>query len=141
MINNTTKQILSLDQKSTKELNEMYVKLYCEKPNVRSKSHLIRKIAYRLQELEYGFLPDKYVKKLEKLTDEFEKGKCFVTKKFFKPTHGTKIKRIYNGVNYEVEATDTGFIFEGQQYRSLSAIARKITGTRWNGLRFFGVKK
>jgi hypothetical protein len=86
-------------------------------------------------------LSEKYGKKLERLTDEFEKGKCFAAKKFFKPTHGTRIKRTYNGVNYEVETTQNGFVFEGLQYKSLSALANEITGHKTNGLKFFGVKK
>jgi endonuclease YncB( thermonuclease family) len=94
-----------------------------------------------LQELEYGFLSEKSSKKLEKLTDDLEKGKEFATQKYFKPTSGTKLRRLYNGIDYEVEAVENGFIFEGQQYKSLSAIANKITGTHWNGLKFFGLKK
>jgi tRNA A37 threonylcarbamoyltransferase TsaD len=93
MDNNLMKQILNLEKKSFKGLKEMYEKLYCECASTNSKSQLIRKIAYRLQELKYGFLSEKHDQKLERMTDEFEKGKCFAAKKFFKPTHGTRIKR------------------------------------------------
>lgn len=141
MNNNTIKQILSLNDESLKELKNIYARLYCQKTTLTSKQQLIQKIAYRMQELEYGFLSDKHSKKLAKLTDDLEKGKLFADNKCFKPTRGTIIKKSHNGNEYEVEAVESGFIFEGQQYKSLSAIARKITGTRWNGLRFFGIRK
>jgi hypothetical protein len=141
MINNTTKQILSLDQKSTKELIEMYVKLYCEKPNVRSKSQLIRKIAYRLQELEYDFLPDKYVKKLEFYADQMSKGKSFCKMEHFKPINGTRICKEYKGITYEVETVPEGFLCNGFVYKSLSALATKITGNRTNGPLFFKARR
>ena len=54
---------------------------------------------------------------------------------------GTRLIRQWQGVSYQVTVRDHGFEYEGQEYRSLSAIARKITGTAWNGLVFFGVKK
>jgi hypothetical protein len=141
MINNTTKQILSLDQKSTKELNEMYVKLYCEAPNVRSKSQLIRKIAYKLQELEYGFLPDKYVKKLEFYANQMSKGKSFCKMEQFKPINGTRICKEYKGITYEVETVQEGFLCNGFVYKSLSALATKITGNRTNGPLFFKARR
>lgn len=54
---------------------------------------------------------------------------------------GTKFIRSYKGIKYEVEVTQKGFIYKGKIYKSLSAIARLITGTQWNGKLFFGVIK
>ena len=73
--------------------------------------------------------------------DYMKKGKQFGDVSYFKPCNGTRLSREYNGALYEVESVEKGFIFEGQIYKSLSAVARKITGTQWNGLKFFGVKK
>ena len=54
---------------------------------------------------------------------------------------GTKLYRVYRGKQYEVTIVrDKEFVFNGETYKSLSAIARKITGMRWNGKQFFGVK-
>ena len=54
---------------------------------------------------------------------------------------GTKLFRVYRGKQYEVTIVrDKEFVFNGETYKSLSAIARKITGMRWNGKQFFGVK-
>ena len=54
---------------------------------------------------------------------------------------GTKLIREWQGGRHQVTVLEKGFEYEGSEYRSLSAIARKITGTAWNGLIFFGVKK
>ncbi len=52
---------------------------------------------------------------------------------------GTKFIRSYKGIKYEVEVSEKGFIYNGKIYKSLSAIAKLITGTQWNGKLFFGV--
>ena len=138
------RQIIELETKTTGELKDIYEKLYSKKIYSSakiSKQQLTRKIAYRLQELEYGFLPEKYAKKLDSLADNMKKGKQFKDISYFKPVNGTRLSREYKGVVYEVESAEKGFIFEGQLYNSLSAVARKITGTQWNGLRFFGAVK
>jgi hypothetical protein len=54
---------------------------------------------------------------------------------------GTRLVKAYQGVNHIVEATDEGFLYAGHTYASLSAIAKVITGTHWNGLLFFGLRK
>lgn len=53
---------------------------------------------------------------------------------------GTTLIRQWQNVNYQVKVTNTGFDYAGKSYRSLSAIAKAITGTNWNGRVFFGVK-
>jgi hypothetical protein len=53
---------------------------------------------------------------------------------------GTRLVRSWNGTGYSVLVTEGGFLFEDQTYRSLSHIARAITGARWSGPRFFGLK-
>jgi hypothetical protein len=141
MANDLVQQIIDLEKQSMNDLRSTYEKLYFEKPKMNSKSQLIRQIAYRLQELEYGFLSEQHDKKAQNIADAVEKGRGFANQKYFKPTKGTRLRRTYGGVDHEVETTENGFVYGGLQYKSLSAIARKITGTRWNGLRFFGVCK
>lgn len=55
------------------------------------------------------------------------------------PPPGTRMVREWNGKTHTVEALAQGFLFDGQSYRSLSEIARAITGARWSGPRFFGL--
>ena len=57
------------------------------------------------------------------------------------PMPGTRLKRKYKGHVYEVEVLDKGFAYDGEVYRSLSAIAQAITGSHWNGYLFFGIDK
>ncbi|MEM6464262.1 MAG: DUF2924 domain-containing protein [Pseudomonadota bacterium] len=54
-------------------------------------------------------------------------------------TPGTRLIRQWHGRNHSVDVIEEGFVFEGRTYRSLSAIAREITGARWSGPRFFGL--
>ena len=141
MASSTVKQIAKLETKTLEELREIYGNLYNTEVVPSYKSQLIQKIAYRLQELEYGFLPDKYVKKRQALADSVAKGKKFGEMSYFKPINGTRIMKEYHDVVYEVETTAEGFICRGLFYKSLSALASKITGHKTNGLKFFGVKK
>ncbi|MEP1931361.1 MAG: DUF2924 domain-containing protein [Roseibium sp.] len=55
-------------------------------------------------------------------------------------SEGSHLVRQWNGRTYQVEVLDTGFVMDGKSYRSLSSIAKKITGTNWSGPRFFGLK-
>jgi hypothetical protein len=141
MSNNLIKQIINLEKQSIKYLRSTYEKLYCEKPNTSSKSLLIQQIAYRLQELEYGFLSEKYAKKLDFLANEAAKGKQFEEVSYHKPVNGTRICKEYHDEKYEVESVEGGFVCGGLLYKSLSALASKITGHKTNGLKFFGVRK
>ena len=58
-----------------------------------------------------------------------------------RPVAGTRLIRTYQGVEHTVTVLTDGYEWQGRPYRSLSAIARAITGTRWNGLVFFGIKR
>lgn len=55
-------------------------------------------------------------------------------------SQGTRLIREWQGTVYEVKVTDSGYVWEGQTYKSLSPIATTITGTRWSGPKFFGIK-
>ena len=55
------------------------------------------------------------------------------------PSRGTRLVREWNGALHEVEVLEDGYLWRGARHRSLSAIARAITGTKWSGPRFFGL--
>ena len=57
------------------------------------------------------------------------------------PVIGTRLLREWDGVEHTVTVTKDGYEFEGRLYKSLSAVARTITGTQWNGWRFFGIRE
>jgi hypothetical protein len=135
------KQILSLETKSMQDLREIYTKLYYKKTDSTSKQKLIRDISYRLQELEYGFLSEKHAKRLDSLADDMAKGRSLKEISPAKPINGLRICKEYHGVLYEVETVEDGFICNGLRYKSLSALASKITGNSTNGPKFFGLRK
>jgi len=111
-------------------------------PN-NSRTFLESRLAYRIQELTYGG-PDKQTRRLlDLLADEVE---GTLTRKAQiadprNPVVGTKLIREWDGTAHTVTVLKDGFDWGGQRYKSLSAVARAITGTRWNGYRFFGLRE
>jgi hypothetical protein len=111
-------------------------------PN-NSRTFLESRLAYRIQELIYGG-PDKQTRRLlDLLADEVE---GTLTRKAQiadprNPVVGTKLIREWDGIAHTVTVLKEGFEWGGQRYKSLSAVARAITGTRWNGYRFFGLRE
>jgi hypothetical protein len=106
-----------------------------------SRELLIRAVAYRMQEVALGGLRPEPQRQLRQIAMEL-KQTGGVAKRFrpqLKP--GTRLMREWQGRTYEVVVLDDGFSWQGTQYRSLSAIARKITGTAWSGPLFFGLKQ
>ena len=100
-------------------------------------------IAYRIQELAYGGLKPETLRRLEILGEQYDSDNV-TTRRIrhdAKPVAGTRLVREYQGVEHTVTVLADGYEWEGRPYRSLSAIARAITGTRWNGLVFFGIKR
>jgi hypothetical protein len=107
---------------------------------------LIKHLSWELQAKKYGRLSASAKKKLEKLATELAKNKEISVESIsvspsIEIKAGTKLIREYQGRKYEVTALDKGFEYNNKNYKSLSAIANEITGTRWNGKVFFGVKK
>ena len=104
-------------------------------PLCLTKDILGRMIAYRLQEQALGGLDRQTAKMLDRLA---RGGNAAIElKKRLKP--GTVLLREYQGERHEVTVTPEGYIWRGATFASLSAIASAITGTSWNGRRFFGV--
>lgn len=111
-------------------------------PHVR-KQLLVPLLAYKLQEQSYGGLKPETRRQLEKIAaryrrDPSSKELPFREAQRIKP--GTRLLRQWNGKTYQVTVVEKGFEYDGGCYKSLSVIARKITGTRWSGPLFFGLK-
>ena len=96
----------------------------------------------RIKNLEdqYGSLTPEIQRKIDKLVEHYDKTQ-YVEKenKTLSITDGTKLIREFRGKRYSVTVIANGFEYNGRKYKSLSAIANEITGTRWNGKKFFGV--
>ncbi len=135
-------RIAALKTMSVNDLKAEWRSLFgADAPN-NSKPFLELRLAYRVQELAYGGLKQQTVRLLDALADEVE-GRPIRRSAIpdpRKPIAGTKLLREWDGVEHTVTVLRDGFEFEGRKYKSLSAIARAIAGTRWNGWRFFGLR-
>lgn len=108
-------------------------------PRTASREFLTKNISWQKQAKEEGVNLSKFYKTMEAALARYEVGKRDKPELIVKS--GTKFIRQWHGKAHEVEAAGSSFIYNGGSYKSLSAIARKITGTQWNGKLFFGVKK
>jgi len=125
-----------------RELREEWRRLYKADASLHlSRELLIRAVAYRMQEVALGGLRPEPQHKLRQIAQELnESGQARMPlRPQLKP--GIRLLREWQGRTYEVVVLDDGFSWQGIQYRSLSAIARKITGTAWSGPLFFGLKQ
>jgi hypothetical protein len=130
----------ALADMTKEDLRERFAKLYKKPapPYVR-RSILLLAVGHQLQEAAFGGLDVELARRLTRLDAEFaRRGQVKLPKPpVVKP--GTTLLREWQGVTHTVTVTLTGFIYKDRNYRSLSAIAREITGTQWSGPRFFGV--
>ena len=125
------------------ELKQQWHDLFDGAPPPFSRRHMETRLAYRIQELAYGG-PDKVTRRLlDALADEVDGTHTRKSQigDHRIPVTGTRLIREWDGVEHTVTVTKDGFDWEGRRYKSLSAIARAITGTRWNGYRFFGLRE
>src|SRR6266446_5047010 len=125
-----------------RELREEWRRLYkTDASRHLSRELLIRAVAYRMQEVALGGLRPEPQRQLRQIAMELKH--TGAAAKRFRPQvkPGTRLMREWQGRTYEVVVLDDGLSWQGTQYRSLSAIARKITGTAWSGPLFFGLKQ
>ena len=106
-----------------------------------SRDLLVRAVAYRLQELAFGGLRPEPQRQLRQIAMELKQTGAAKTRPRPQLPSGTRLMREWRGRHYEVMVLDDGFSWQGTHYRSLSAVARTITGTAWSGPLFFGLKE
>ena len=144
--NSVLRQMALLQSMSLEQLKEKWLDLYGGEPPQYKKQFLIKRLAYRIQELFHGGLSEQAKVHLQQAAKEDpvatvnrripqgrKKGETILP--------GTRLVRIWNEQRHEVTVLAEGYEYEGRTFRSLSAIAREITGTRWNGRVFFGLRK
>ena len=136
-------KLTALKDTPTADLRTLWGKLFETEPPRQNRRFLESRLAYRIQELEYGGLKPATIERLEALGKELSGGKVALRRirTDQHPISGTRLIREYQGVEHCVTVLDNGFEYQGRPYKSLSAIARAITGTRWNGWVFFGLRK
>jgi Protein of unknown function (DUF2924) len=121
------------------ELRKEWRRFYRSQPPRLSRDLLVRAIAYRIQELRYGGLSKATRRRLAVLVQTQRSDGEIALEGARKIRAGARLVREWNGRTHTVTVEKEGFTYAGGSYRSLSAIARDITGARWSGPRFFGL--
>ena len=136
-------RLAALKTESTPGLKQQWRNLFDTPPPPYNRRFLESRLAYRIQELAYGGLKPETVARLEALGEQLDGGNIVVrrTRAGDKPIAGTRLIREYQGIEHCVTVGNGGYEWQGRPYGSLSAIARAITGTRWNGWTFFGIRR
>ncbi|MFC7459235.1 DUF2924 domain-containing protein [Hydrogenophaga defluvii] len=135
-------QIAQLPELPMPEIKSLWQRLFGNNVPNHNRQFLERRIAYRLQEVEFrkfdAALLDRNKRRIASL---LETGKIKKRDRDYRPPAGTLLTREYQGIEHRVIVTQDGqYDFQGRMYPSLSMIAREITGTRWSGPLFFGLK-
>jgi hypothetical protein len=157
---NIAKEVAAMRRMTMKDLRERYAEAFGETTNANNRVWLIRRIAWRLQARAEGGLTDRARRRAEDLADEADlrlspppERAAAAPKRTVTavlplrgddrlPPSGSVITRAYKGETLQVKVLDGGaFEFEGATFKSLSAVARKITGQHLNGFHFFKLGK
>jgi hypothetical protein len=124
------------------DLVERWKALYrSDPPKGISRPLLVRAVAYEVQAKRYGSLKPATCRRLQKIVRENAAGDKEDPPAPPRLRPGARLIREWNGVTHVVEVIEGGFVWNGERHRSLSAIARAITGGRWSGPRFFGLPR
>lgn len=135
-------QLAALKTAPIGALKQKWRDLFESEPPPYNRRFLEHRLAYRIQELAYGGLKPETLERLRDLAEELDGGDRKRRRQPLRdrPIAGTRLIREFQGVEHCVTVRDDGYEYEGRPYKSLSAIARAITGTQWNGRVFFGLK-
>jgi hypothetical protein len=134
-------QLAALKAMPVTKLKQKWRDLFDREPPPYNRRFLESRLAYRLQELAYGGLSEETIERLDALADELDgkmpKRRSSLTNR---PITGTRLIREWKGIEHCVTVRTEDFEYQGRPFKSLSAIAKYITGTQWNGHIFFGLK-
>jgi Protein of unknown function (DUF2924) len=136
-------RVAALKTTQTTELKREWRDLFETEPPPYNRRFLESRLAYRIQELAYGGLKPETIARLEAIAEDLDGGDPDRRRRRAaqdRPIAGTRLIREWQGVEHCVTVRDEDFEYQGRPYKSLSAVARAITSTRWNGLIFFGLK-
>lgn len=132
------KRIASL---GLKELQALWLERRGRPTKLQSVEFLRYMLAWEVQAKAYGGLSPGTVRQLRQYHERFERDPSWTPSPILDLKPGTTLTRRWKGTEYRVRVLDDGFEYAGQRYTNLSEIARLITGTRWSGPLFFGLRK
>lgn len=158
---NVGKELAALRRMSASDLRSRYAEVFGETTNTHHKEWLVKRIIYRMQALAEGDLSERARQRAAELANDADlrrrppkspaaKPEATAWTKTAKlptsggsrvPLAGSTITRVYKGETLEVKVLPAGFEYEGEVYKSLSAVAKKITGSHCNGYLFFRLTK
>lgn len=134
-------ELAALATMSPAQLRDRWQRVYREPPPPFAPDLLARGIAYRLQEKVYGKLPTATRREIERLQRQYEKTGEVLTEACATTKPGTVLIREWKQERHHVLILEDGYLYRDRRYSSLSQIANEITGVRWSGPRFFGLRR
>jgi len=148
---NTRAELTRLEGLSVGRLREEYERVWGEPTRSNNRAFLVKRIVWRMQAAAEGDLSERARRRAEEIARDMDLrvrpdagvhrafGETTVRVRPAMPAPGAVIRRVYKGRTLEVTVLRSGVSFEGRVYSSLSALAKEITGSNWNGRLFFGL--
>ncbi|WP_247338416.1 DUF2924 domain-containing protein [Bradyrhizobium sp. CW4] len=135
-------QLAALKNASAAALKARWRELFDTEPPAYNRRFLENRLAYRIQELAYGGLSRDTLDRLKAMARQYadQKPADRKARPMLHPVAGTQLVREWEGIEHCVTVRHSDFEYLGRPYKSLSSVAREITGTKWNGWVFFGLK-
>jgi len=139
-------QLAALERMSMEDLRKRWRELTGSAPPNFNRALLVGRLAYQIQAVAFGGLKPATVARLDALARQIDRGGKGAGKGRFlraakdRPVAGTRLIREWQGVHHSVTVREDGYEYQGRPFKSLSAVARAIAGTRWNGWAFFGLR-
>jgi Protein of unknown function (DUF2924) len=133
-------EIVRLDDLGLDDLRKLCGRIIGAVPTNHGTHLLRRRLAYELQAKALGDLPTDAQRRLKRLHKAFKADPGFTPMPGLGLKPGTVLTRTWHGVLHQVRVTNDGLDYRGERFGSLSEVARRITGTRWSGPLFFGLK-
>ena len=155
---NVAKEVVAMERMTVDQLRTKFAEVFGEATNGRNKQWLIKRIIWRMQANEEGDLSERARRRAMELANDAdlrvtaprerktENSSATVTKRVTVsgdnrlPMPGTVLRREYKGRPVRVTVLADGFELEGERYKSLTAVAKAVTGKHWNGYHFFGLR-
>jgi Protein of unknown function (DUF2924) len=135
-------QLAALKGAPASALKARWRELFDTEPPAYNRRFMESRLAYRIQELAYGGLSNETLERLKTMAKQYATNDPAArrARPALRPIAGTRLIREWQGVEHCVTVRTSDFEYLGRAYKSLSSVAREITGTRWNGWVFFGLK-
>jgi len=145
------KEIEALRKMAVPELVARYREVYGKEPRVRNREWLWKRVSWRIQEMKFGGLSHLAKERLEQIIAELDvplterqrsiSGRLKRPGRSNDPPVGTILTRTWHGREIQVTVVDGGYEYDGVVHKTLTAAAKAITGSHWNGRLFFGLVK